>query len=76
MPLTPYEAEERIKTIENRLGKLELEIQNQVGDSLLKLHNMYGEQSDSLDTLVLLVGKLVQEVFPKGTPPDPVKFDV
>lgn len=63
--MSPYDLEQRIIAIENRLGRLEKELQDKVGKSLMDMHTMYQEQSDALDQMTLLVGKLIQEVFPQ-----------
>jgi TolA-binding protein len=65
--------ENRIKTMEARLGKLELEMQNQTMKSLTDLFSMYQEHSVSLDQITLIMNKLVQEVFPKKENP---KFSI
>jgi hypothetical protein len=65
MGMSPYDLEQRIIAIEGRLGRLEKELQDKVGKSLLDMHTMYQEQSDALDQMTLLVGKLIQEVFPQ-----------
>ena len=70
MGLTPFEMEEKITMLEKRLTALELEIQNQMGKSLLDLHTMIQEHNEALDNLTLLNQKLVQKVFPKNLPPD------
>lgn len=61
--------EQRIKVLEDRMGSLELEIQNKIGKSLVDMHRMYQEQSDALDQLTLLTGKLIEKVFPKTDSP-------
>ena len=63
--MSAYDLEQRIIAIEGRLGRLEKELQDKVGKSLLDMHTMYQEQSDALDQMTLLVGKLIQEVFPQ-----------
>lgn len=63
--MSPYDLEQRIIAIEGRLGRLEKELQDKVGKSLMDMHTMYQEQSDALDQMTLLVGKLIQEVFPQ-----------
>jgi len=69
-----YDMEQRIKALENRLSMLEGEIRNKMGKSLMDMHTMYQEQSEALDQLTLLVGKLIQTVFPKNLPPDTQKL--
>jgi hypothetical protein len=63
--MSMYDMEQRIKALENRLGMLEGEIRNKMGKSLMDMHTMYQDQSEALDQLTLLVGKLIQTVFPK-----------
>lgn len=63
--MSPYDLEQRIIAIEGRLGILEKELQDKVSKSLMDMHTMYQEQSDALDQMTLLVGKLIQEVFPQ-----------
>lgn len=72
--MSAYDLEQRIIALEKRLSSLEQEIQNKLGKSLMEMHTMYQEQSEALDQLTLLVGKLIQTVFPKNLPPDTQKL--
>lgn len=70
MPPDPYSQELRIKALEDRIGRLELEIQKQFGDSLMKLQEQITDLQGHADQMTALMGQVVPKVFPEKLPPD------
>jgi hypothetical protein len=70
MSVNPYNLEVRIKALEDRIGRLEMEMQNKIGDSLMKLQEQINDLSGHADQMTKLVGTIVPKVFPSGKPPD------
>lgn len=68
MPPNPYNLEVRIKALEDRIGRLEMEMQNKIGDSLMKLQEQINDLSGHADQMTKLVGEIVPKVFPSGKP--------
>lgn len=69
MPPNPYNLEERIKALEDRLGRLELDMQKNIGDSLMKLQEQITDLQGHADQMTALMGKVIPQVFPDKMPP-------
>lgn len=73
MPPDPYNQEIRIKALEDRIGRLELEIQKEFGDSMIKLQQQITDLQGHADQMTLLMGEVVPKIFPEKVPPNPEK---
>jgi len=70
MPPDLYNLETRIKALEDRIGHLELELQNKFGDSLMKLQEQINDLSTHADQMTGLMGQVVPKLFPEKLPQD------
>jgi len=68
MPPDLYNLETRLKVLEDRMGALELELQNKFGKALMQLQQQIKDLSDHADQQTALMGRVISKVFPEKMP--------